>query len=125
MSVKKFPTYDKTHSATVVATAALAANRFVAADGGYASATPDAGNKLAFGVSETAAAVGDAIAVTTGFSQLVEAGEAITKGAFVQPGTDGKAAPGTIAKRCGVAASAATAAGQLIEVVLTPHIYTA
>ena len=125
MSVSISPTFNKVHATTLLAIAATAAHRFVAADGGYASATPTAGNKLVLGVSETAAAVGDAFAATTGFSQLVEAGEAISKGAFVQPGTDGKAALGTIARRCGVALSAASAAGQLIEVQLTPHIYTA
>lgn len=125
MSVTTFPTFDKTHAATVVATAALAANRFAAADGGYAAAAPAAGNKLCFGVTETAAAVGDAIAVTTGFSQLVEAAEPVAKGAFVKPGTDGKAAVGTLAQRCGVALTAAAAAGDLFEVQLLPHIHTA
>lgn len=111
--------YDKQHAVTVVATVALAAHRFIAYDGGYA--TSAGGVKDCQGVSETAAEVGDALAVVTGYSYLVQTGAAITFGAYVKPGTDGKAAVGTATDHCGRALGAASAADQLIEVQLLPH----
>ncbi|MCK9988675.1 MAG: hypothetical protein AzoDbin1_05147 [Azoarcus sp.] len=116
--------YDKQHAATVVATAVLAANRFVAYSGGYASGAAGAGGAAdTRGVSEHEAAIGDAVSVVTGYSALVEAGDVIAANAFVKPGVDGKAVAGTIADNCGRALEAAAAAGQLIEVVLQPHVH--
>lgn len=111
--------YDKQHAVTVVATVALAAHRFIAYDGGYA--TSAGGVKDCQGVSETNAAIGDALPVVTGYSYLVQTSEAIAFGAYVKPGADGKAAVGTATDCCGRALGAASAADQLIEVQLLPH----
>lgn len=113
--------YDKRHSITIVAAVALAANRIVAYDGGYATAA--GGVKDAQGVTETAAEVGDAISATTSFSQLVEANEAITFGAYLKPATDGtgRAAVGTLTDHCGRALGAAGALGQLVEMQIVTH----
>jgi len=116
--------YDKQHAVTLVAAAALAANRFVAYDGDYADGAAGAGGATdAVGVSEYAAEIGEAVSVVTGYSYLVEAGDVITANAFVKPGTDGKAIAGTITDNCGRALEAAAGAGQLIEVQLQPHVH--
>lgn len=118
--------YDKQHATTVVLTGAVAAHRFVSFAGAPAVGTAGAGGATdAQGVSETAGAIGDAVSVVTGYSYLVEAGDAITAGAFVKPGTDGKAVAGTIADNCGRALSAAGGDGDLVEVVLQPHVHPA
>ena len=113
--------FDKTHAVTLVATAALAAHRFVAYDGGYP--TIAGGAKDCQGVTETAAEIGDAVSVVTGYSYLVEAEAAIAFGAYVKVGTDGKAVTGSAADHCGGALGAATQAGQLIEVQLYKHVH--
>ena len=127
MSVKTFPTFDKTHAITIVAAAVILPNRFIAHCGHYAKAQPDAHDacQVSAGVSETAAAVGDAVAAVTGYSYLVEASGAIDKGAYVRPCIDdtGRAETGISLSCCGIALTAATAAGQLIEVALRPHIH--
>ena len=65
--------YDKQHATTLVATAALAANRFAAYDGAYAVGTAGPGGADdALGVTEHAAEIGEAVSVVTGFSALVE-----------------------------------------------------
>ena len=113
--------FDKTHAITLVATAAVAAHRFIAYDGGYPSTA--GGAKDVQGISETEAAAGQALSVVTGYSYLVQAEEAIAFGALVKAGTDGKAAAGTSADHCGRALGAATQAGQLIEVQLYKHVH--
>lgn len=115
--------YDKQHAITMVATVALAAARIVAYDGGYA--TVAGGVKDAQGVTETAAEVGDAISVTTGYSALVEANEAITFGAYLKPAVDGsgRAAVGSLADHCGRALGAAGALGQLVEMQIVRHVH--
>ncbi|MDA8446379.1 capsid cement protein [Paracidovorax valerianellae] len=113
--------FDKQHAVTVVATAALAAYRFFAYDGGYPTAA--GGPKDVQGVSETAAEVGDAFSGVTSYSYLVEAGEAIAFGALVKPDLVGKAVAGSAADHCGRALGAATQAGQLIEVQLYKHVH--
>ena len=113
--------FDKQHAVTVVATAAIAPHRFVAYDGGYPSVA--GGAKDSQGVSETAAALGEALTVVTSYSYLVEAAEAISFGALVKPDVSGKAVVGTAADHCGRALGAATAAGQLIEVQLYKHVH--
>lgn len=112
--------YNKLHAVTLVATAALAANRFAAFDGGYA--TSAGGAKDCQGITETAAQVGEAVSVVTSYSYLVQAGEPIAVGAYIKPGANGVAMLGTAQDRCGRALGAATAAGQLIEVQVLDHI---
>ena len=115
--------YDKVHSVTLVAIAALAACRLVGYDGGYA--TSAGGVHDAQGITESAAEVGDAVSVVTGYSYLVEAGEAIAFGDYVKPGADGKAVAGTVDNHCARALGAAAAAGPLIEVQLVKHQHPA
>lgn len=117
--------FDKVHAITMVAAVALAAHRFIAYDGGYA--TSAGGAKDSQGISETSAEVGDALCVVTSYSYLVETSEAVAFGAYVKPAADGsgKAAVGTAYERCGRALGAATAAGQLIEVQIGQHIHAA
>ena len=114
-------TYNKLHAVTVIAAVALAGNRFIAFDGGYASSA--GGIKDARGVSEYGAAAGEALAVTTGYSQLVEAGAEIAFGDYVKSGTDGMAIVGTATDHCGRALGVATAAGQLVEVQILPQVH--
>ncbi|MEG0920665.1 MAG: DUF2190 family protein [Comamonas sp.] len=115
--------FDKRHAITLVATAALAAHRFVAYDGSYPDATGAA--KDAQGVTETAAAVGEAVAVVTSYSYLVEAAAAIPFGALVKPDATGKAIAGTATDHCGRCLGAATQAGQLVEVQILQHVHAA
>ena len=112
--------YNKLHAVTMIATAALAQYRFAAYDGGYA--TGDGGAKDCQGITETAAAVGEAVSVVTSYSYLVQAGEAIAFGDYVKPGTDGVAVVGAADEHCGRALGAATAVGQLVEVQIVKHV---
>lgn len=113
--------YDKRHSTTVVATAAVSANRFVAYDGGHA--TSAGGLKDCQGVSENAAAVGEAVSAVTSFSYLVEASEAIAVGDYLKPAADGsgRAAVGTATVHCARALGSASGAGQLVEARIVQH----
>lgn len=113
--------YDKQHSVTIVATAVLAPRRFVAYDGGYPSIA--GGAKDVQGVTETGAAIGEAVSAITGYSALVDAEAAIAFGALVKVGTDGKAVTGSAADHCGRALGAATQADQPIEVQLYKHVH--
>lgn len=116
--------YDKQHATTLVATAVLAAYRFASYAGGYASGAAGAGGAAdALGVTEHAAEIGEAVSVATGFSYLVEAEATFAAGAFIKPGTDGKAAAGSITDHCARALEAATAVGQLVEVQLVEHVH--
>ena len=117
--------FDKVHALTIIAAVAIAANRFVSFDGTLTVVAPASGGKDCAGVSEEAAAVGGAVSVITGYSALVEASAAISVGAYVKPAADGsgKAAAGALADHCGRALSAATAAGQLLEVQITEHVH--
>lgn len=113
--------YDKQHAVTMLATAAIEANRFIAHDGGYATNAGAA--KDTVGVSESSAGIGDVFPVITGFSALVVASEAIAQHAFVKPAADGsgKAAVGTATDHCGRAMEAAGTIGQLVEIRILPH----
>lgn len=115
--------YDKQHALTLVAIAVLAACRIVGYDGGYATAA--GGVHDAQGVTETAAAVGDAVSVSTGYSALVECSEAIAFGDYIKPATDGtgRGAVGTLADHCGRALGATAAAGQLFEMQIVKHAH--
>lgn len=113
--------YDKQHAVTVVATAALAAHRFVAYDGGYPSAA--GGAKAVQGIAEIAAQPGEALPLVTGYSYLVEAAESIAFGQLVKPDAAGQAVAGSLAEHCARALGTATQAGQLIEVQLLPHVH--
>lgn len=104
---------------TVAAAGALAADRFVTHAGAY----PAAGG-LPLGVTRTSAgAAGDLLPVDVLGTAIVEAGAAIAVGAAVMVGTTGKAITHdgdgdkfAVAR----ALEAATADGNLIEVLLLP-----
>ena len=116
--------YNKTHSVTIIAIAALLAYRFVSYAGGHASATVG-GTSDACGVSETGGEIGDAVSAITSYSAPVEASAAISAGAFVKPAADGsgRAVTGSVTDHCGRALNAATGAGDLIEVEVLPHVH--
>ena len=116
--------YSKIHAITALAAAAVFSNRFVGYDGTHATSAGGAHDAL--GVSETEAAVGQAVSVVTAYSAPVEAGEAIAQFAFVKPAADGsgKAITGTATDHCGVALEAAGAAGQFVEVRILSHRHT-
>jgi len=116
--------YEKFHATTVVASAVVAANRFVSYAGGYANqATRVYDSADCLGVSEHAAAIGEAMSVITGFSALVEAGEAIGAGLPVTVGANGVAMLGTAAAHVGRTLEAAGGAGALVEVRLLPALH--
>lgn len=98
---------------TVIATAAVAANRFVTIAGGYPAA-----NGNALGVTRTEAATDDAITVDVLGTTIVEASAAIAKGAAVASTVDGQAVTHTTGAVVGRALGAATAAGEKIEILL-------
>ena len=118
--------YHKNSAVTMVAIAAVGQYRFIAHDGGLA--TNAGGVKDTIGVSESAAAIGEAFPVVTGFSYLVESSAALAEHAYVRPAADGtgRAEAGTATDHCGrvMPGSAATAAGQLVEIRILPHRHT-
>ena len=102
---------------TRTAAAALVANRFVTAAGGV----PAAGAAV-LGVTRTDAESGDLVPVDVLGTTEVVAGAAVTAGATVMTDNQGRAvAHSSTNVRVGVALSAATAAGQSIEVLLLPN----
>lgn len=113
--------YDKRHATTAVAAAAVAANRFIGLDGTHA--TNAGGAKDSQGISETGAAVGEAISVVTSYTYLVEASEAIAEHDYLKPAADGsgRAAVGTATAHCARAVGTASAAGQLVEARIVTH----
>ncbi len=116
--------FDKVHAVTIVAQAAIAANRFVTYGGKQATATLTDGTFFAQGVSENAAAEGEALSVITGYSALVESAADIKFGDLVKPNADGRAVVGSAAEHCGRALGAgdgSSTAKPLIEVQLLPH----
>jgi hypothetical protein len=115
--------FDKRHAVTVEAQAALVTARFIGYDGLYA--TSAGGVKDAQGVSENNADALQAVSVITGYSALVEASAPIAFGAYVRPADDGtgRAVTGLITNHCGRALGAATAAGQMVEVEIKPHVH--
>jgi hypothetical protein len=101
---------------SVLASASIAAERFVTAAGGVASA---AGN--AIGVSCTQAAAGEIFPVDVIGTAVVTAGGAFDKGAWLEIGSDGKAVVQTTGPAVAWAQQAATADGDRVSVVLIPN----
>ena len=111
--------YDKQHAMTIKATASVKEKRFIAYDGGYA--TSAGGAKDCIGASEFSGEPNDLLSVVTGFSYLVEAGEAIDQFDFVKPGVDGRAVKGTATDHCGRALEYQALVGKFVEVQILPH----
>ena len=114
---------QKRFAVTIVAAAALAANRIVAYDGGYATAA--GGVKDAQGVSEFDCAADTAVSLVTDYSYLVECSAPVAFGDYIKPAIDGtgRAAVGTLLDHCGRALGATTAAGQLVEMQIVRHVH--
>ncbi len=114
--------FNKRHAITIVALIAVAANRFMAYDGGYA--TSAGGVKDCQGISESEAAINEALPVVTDYSFPVEASAAIAFGDYIKPAADGsgRAAVGSLVDHCGRALGAA-AVGQLVEVQYIRHVH--
>jgi len=101
---------------TAIATAAVTANRFV----GMLTGAPCAAGAKAQGVAQYNAAVGEAFAVDVLGTSIVDAGAAVAAGAAVKSDASGRAIPqGGVGEILGYAVTAATAADQKIEVLLT------
>lgn len=100
---------------TRTAAATLAANRFVEADGTY----PSAGG-TALGVTRTSAESGDLIPVDVLGTAPVEAGGAVAVGPVKVDATGRVVTHDSTNVKVGIALSAATTAGQLVEVLLLP-----
>ena len=101
---------------TVIATAAITGHRFL----GMLTGAHCAANAKAQGVSNFDAAAGDAVAVTVHGTEKVESGAAVNAGVAVKSDATGRAiAQAGAGEITGYAVTPATAAGQLIEVLLT------
>ncbi|WP_027670082.1 capsid cement protein [Rheinheimera baltica] len=101
---------------TVIATAALTAERFVTGAGVTSTA---AGNSL--GVTRSDAAVGEAAPVDVIGTAVVVAGGAVAVDGLVEVGADGKAVAKTAGVTVGRALTAAAVDGDRIEVLLIPN----
>ncbi len=100
----------------VTASGAVAANRFVLATGAQATVA----GSSPIGVAREAAASGALFTCDMLGTAIVEAGAAIAKGVAVKTGADGRALTYDTGTKAGVALQAATAAGQMIEILLIP-----
>ena len=101
-----------------VASGAIVANRFVTVANAQAGADANA-----LGVSVSAAVAGEVVPVDVIGSTIVEAGAAVAAGATVKSDASGRAITWAPAgAKVGVALDAATAAGQMIEVLLIPNV---
>lgn len=101
---------------SLLAAAALTANRFVTAAGAVPSA-----NGNAVGVTRSGAGSGDLVPVDALGTTMVEASAAITAGAAVATTNDGRAVTFSTGVTVGRALTGATGPGQLIEVLLIPN----
>lgn len=102
---------------TVIAAAALAANRFVERDGTY----PTAGGN-ALGVTRFDAVTGDPVAVDVHGTTIVECGAAVPVDSALMVDATGRVVPltGSAKQAVGRALDAGAAAGSKIEILLIP-----
>jgi hypothetical protein len=99
---------------TVIATAVVSAARFV----GMLTGAHCAAGAKAQGVSQFAAAAGEAFTADVLGTSIVEAGGAVAAGAAVEADAQARAITRTTGEINGWAVTGATAAGQKIEVLL-------
>jgi hypothetical protein len=113
-------THQKEDAVTVVLTANAEANRLIGFDGAYATSAGN-GHDVQ-GVSECAGVIGDAIAVVTEYSYIVDVAEPIQLHAYVKPAADGsgRAAVGTATNNCGIAIAVSDTK---IELAIQRHIH--
>ncbi len=100
---------------TVVATAAVATNRFVTALGAYPAAAAKG-----LGVARTGGAVGELLPVDTLGTSVAEAGGAFAKDAALELDATGRVVVKTAGVGVARALEASAAAGAFVEVFLTP-----
>lgn len=100
---------------TLTATAALLANRFVSISGGVPAAAANS-----YGVTDSDAAVGAKVAIKSHGTAMVETGGAIAAGALIETDNQGRAITRNAGAILGRLApgEVATAAGQIVEVIL-------
>jgi hypothetical protein len=102
---------------TAVAAGTIAANRFVTPAGAQAGADANT-----LGVCRQAAVATDKVTVDVLGTAIVEAGAAVSAGATVKSDASGRAITwASSGAKVGIALEAATAAGQMIEVLLIPN----
>lgn len=101
---------------SIAAAVVLTAERFATGTGAVATA-----GGRAFGVTQTAGAIGDVVAVDVMGTAVVTAGAAIAKDAAVEVGTAGKAVTKSTGVTVARALQAAAADGDRIEVMLIPN----
>ena len=102
----------------IVATSAIAACRFVTPAGAQAGADANT-----LGVGRFAAALGEKDTVDVIETAVVEAGAAVAAGATLKSDASGRAITWASAgAKVALALDAATAAGQMIEVLLIPNV---
>lgn len=104
---------------TVAATGAVAANRFVTPAGAQAGADANT-----LGVTRASAgAAGDKMPVDVLGTAIVESGAAISAGATLKSNASGQAITwASSGAKVALALQAATASGQMIEVLLIPNV---
>jgi len=109
--------YRSVLTLTMTAAGTIAANRFVTAAGAQAGADANA-----IGVALNAATAADKVPVLAIGTVSVEAGAAIDAGATVKSDAQGRAVPwATSGARLGIALTDASAAGELVEVLLVSN----
>ena len=102
---------------TVALTGTVAASRFVTPAGAQAGADANT-----LGVARTAGVSGDKVTADVMGTAVVEAGAAVSAGATVKSDASGRAITWvTSGAKVGIALQAASAAGDLIEVLLIPN----
>jgi hypothetical protein len=101
---------------TFTASGAVTAERFVTSAGAQVASAGAA----AIGVARMGAASGERMTVDLLGTAIIEAGGAITAGAAVKAGADGRALTYDTGTKAGIALQAATAPGQRIEILLLP-----
>lgn len=99
---------------TMTASGAVTAERFVTSAGAQVGTAGVA----AIGVSRTTVVSGALVVVDTIGTAIIEAGGAITAGAAVKAGADGRALTYDVGTKAGIALQASTGAGQRIEIMV-------
>ena len=95
----------------------VASNRFVTAAGAQASA-----DAATLGVARFGGAAADKVTVDVIGTAIIESGAAIAAGATLKSDASGRAITwATSGAKVGIALQAATAAGQMIEILLLPN----
>lgn len=100
----------------VIAAAALAAERVVGKDGNYATA-----GEAAFGVTTTSGEIGDRVPVDVLGTTIATAGEAFSKGDYLEVGANGKLVVHDAGIAVAQALQDAGAGGDRVEVLWIPN----